>query len=122
MRTKKTPMIALKSVKTLPATMLETEREEVSEGEPSLRRRLPASALVRRRSAASGSSAGGAGGFASVGAARSSGSDVVSVLAWLAPQTKAINLGPAILQVPARPPAAAGAAGGHSTHHTRGRL
>ena len=31
-RTKKTPMIALKRVKTLPATMLETEREEVSGG------------------------------------------------------------------------------------------
>ena len=33
-RTKKTPMIALKRVKTLPATMLETEREEVSGGAP----------------------------------------------------------------------------------------
>ena len=32
-------MIALKSVKTLPATMLEVEREEVSGGGPSLRRR-----------------------------------------------------------------------------------
>jgi len=40
-------MIALKSVKTLPATMLATEREEVSAGAPSLRRRLAASALER---------------------------------------------------------------------------
>jgi hypothetical protein len=40
-------MIALKSVKTLPATMLEVEREEFSGGEPSLRRRLAASAPVR---------------------------------------------------------------------------
>src|ERR1044072_615800 len=53
MRTKKTPMIALKRVKTLPATMLETEREDVSGGEPSLRRRLAASALLRPRSAVS---------------------------------------------------------------------
>ena len=35
MRMKKTPMIALKSVKTFPATMLETERLEVSGGGPS---------------------------------------------------------------------------------------
>jgi hypothetical protein len=33
--TKKAPMIALKSVKTLPATMLASEREEVSGGGPS---------------------------------------------------------------------------------------
>jgi hypothetical protein len=50
-RTKKAPMIALKSVKTLPATMLEVEREEFSGGGPSLRRRLAASALVRPCSA-----------------------------------------------------------------------
>jgi F420-dependent oxidoreductase-like protein len=50
-------------------------------------------------------------GFESVWAAESYGSDVVSVLAWLAGQTKAINLGAAILQVPARPPAAAAMAG-----------
>src|SRR5215213_5849336 len=42
--TKKTAMIALKRVKTLPATMLEVEREEVSGGGPSPRRRLSASA------------------------------------------------------------------------------
>ena len=47
MRTKKTPMIALKSVKTLPATMLEIEREEVSGGGPSSRRRFAAVALER---------------------------------------------------------------------------
>ncbi len=40
-------MIALKSVKTLPATMLEVEREEVAAGGPSLRRRLAASAPER---------------------------------------------------------------------------
>ena len=40
-------MIALKSVKTLPATMLEIEREEVSGGGPSLRSRAFASAVVR---------------------------------------------------------------------------
>ena len=52
-----------------------------------------------------------AAGFESVWAAESYGSDVVSVLAWLAPQTTTINLGAAILQVPARPPAAAAMAG-----------
>jgi F420-dependent oxidoreductase-like protein len=50
-------------------------------------------------------------GFESVWAAESYGSDVVSVLAWLAGQTTTINLGAAIMQVPARPPAAAGMAG-----------
>ena len=35
-------MIALKSVKTLPATMLEVEREEVSGGAPSSRSRFAA--------------------------------------------------------------------------------
>jgi hypothetical protein len=40
-------MIALKRVKTLPATMLEVEREEFSGGAPSLRRRFAASALER---------------------------------------------------------------------------
>ncbi|MGA8746973.1 MAG: LLM class F420-dependent oxidoreductase [Solirubrobacterales bacterium] len=52
-----------------------------------------------------------AGGFESVWAAESYGSDVVSVLAWLAAQTRSINLGAAIMQVPARPPAAAAMAG-----------
>src|SRR5918996_3022918 len=52
-----------------------------------------------------------AAGFDSVWAAESYGSDVVSVLAWLAPQTEKIKLGAAIMQVPARPPAAAAMAG-----------
>src|SRR5436190_3559700 len=50
-------------------------------------------------------------GFDSVWVAESYGSDVVSVLAWLAPQTDTIKLGGAIMQVPARPPAAAAMAG-----------
>ena len=52
-----------------------------------------------------------AAGFESVWAAESYGSDVVSVLAWLAARTKTIKLGAAIMQVPARPPAAAAMAG-----------
>ena len=50
-------------------------------------------------------------GFDSVWVAESYGSDVVSVLAWLAPHTEKIKLGAAIMQVPARPPAAAAMAG-----------
>jgi F420-dependent oxidoreductase-like protein len=50
-------------------------------------------------------------GFDSVWVAESYGSDVVSVLAWLAPQTETIRLGGAIMQVPARAPAAAAMAG-----------
>ncbi len=50
-------------------------------------------------------------GFDSVWVAESYGSDVVSVLAWLVPQTERIKLGAAIMQVPARPPAAAAMAG-----------
>src|SRR3954454_7948295 len=50
-------------------------------------------------------------GYDSVWVAESYGSDVVSVLAWLAPQTETIKLGTAIMQVPARPPAAAAMAG-----------
>jgi F420-dependent oxidoreductase-like protein len=49
--------------------------------------------------------------YESVWAAESYGSDVVSVLAWLAARTERINLGAAIMQVPARPPAAAAMAG-----------
>src|SRR5262245_17238650 len=45
--TKKTAMIALKRAKTLPATMLAVEREEVSGGGPSFLRRLSASAEDR---------------------------------------------------------------------------
>src|SRR5215210_5038251 len=50
-------------------------------------------------------------GYDSVWVAESYGSDVVSVLAWLVPQTDTIKLGAAIMQVPARPPAAAAMAG-----------
>src|SRR5919206_43514 len=50
-------------------------------------------------------------GFDSVWVAESYGSDVVSVLAWLAAKTETIKLGAAIMQVPARPPAAAAMAG-----------
>lgn len=52
-----------------------------------------------------------AAGYESVWVAESYGSDVVSVLAWLAAQTETIKLGAAIMQVPARPPAAAAMAG-----------
>ncbi len=61
-------------------------------------------------------------GFESVWAAESYGSDVVSVLAWLAPQTTTINLGAAIMQVPARPPAAAAMAGATIDKLSRGRF
>ncbi|MBS1881000.1 MAG: LLM class F420-dependent oxidoreductase [Actinobacteria bacterium] len=50
-------------------------------------------------------------GYESVWVAESYGSDGVSVLAWLAGQTERINLGAAIMQVPARQPAAAAMAG-----------
>jgi F420-dependent oxidoreductase-like protein len=50
-------------------------------------------------------------GYDSVWVAESYGSDVVSVLGWLAPQTETIQLGGAIMQVPARAPAAAAMAG-----------
>src|SRR6201747_3246052 len=50
-------------------------------------------------------------GYESVWAAESYGSDVVSVLAWLAARTTTITPGAAIMQVPARPPAAAAMAG-----------
>ncbi len=50
-------------------------------------------------------------GFDSVWAAESYGSDAVSVLAYLAGKTETIQLGAAILQVPARAPAAAAMAG-----------
>ncbi len=50
-------------------------------------------------------------GFDSAWVAESYGSDVVSVLAWLVPQTETIKLGAAIMQVPARAPAAAAMAG-----------
>jgi F420-dependent oxidoreductase-like protein len=61
-------------------------------------------------------------GYESVWAAESYGSDVVSVLAWLTAQTKEINLGAAILQVPARPPAAAAMAGATIDKLSNGRF
>jgi len=50
-------------------------------------------------------------GFDSVWAAEAYGSDAVSVLSWLIPQTETIKLGSLIFQIPARPPAAAAMAG-----------
>ncbi len=61
-------------------------------------------------------------GFESVWVAESYGSDVVSVLAWLAGQTTRINLGAAIMQVPARPPAAAAMAGATIDRLSGGRF
>ncbi len=61
-------------------------------------------------------------GYESVWAAESYGSDVVSVLAWLAAKTERINLGAAILQVPARPPAAAAMAGASIDKLSGGRF
>src|SRR5436190_10812625 len=52
-----------------------------------------------------------AAGYDSVWAAESYGSDCISVLSWLGAQTESIKLGTAILQVPARQPAAAAMAG-----------
>ena len=61
-------------------------------------------------------------GYESVWAAESYGSDVVSVLAWLGAQTEKIRLGAAIMQVPARPPAAAAMAGCTIDKLTGGRF
>ncbi|MBS1886334.1 MAG: LLM class F420-dependent oxidoreductase [Actinobacteria bacterium] len=61
-------------------------------------------------------------GYESVWVAESYGSDVVSILAWLAGQTKSINLGAAIMQVPARPPAAAAMAGATIDKLSGGRM
>ncbi|MBK8293330.1 MAG: LLM class F420-dependent oxidoreductase [Solirubrobacterales bacterium] len=61
-------------------------------------------------------------GYESVWVAESYGSDCVSVLAWLAGQTKTINLGAAIMQVPARPPAAAAMAGATIDELSGGRF
>ncbi|MGI8631367.1 MAG: LLM class F420-dependent oxidoreductase [Solirubrobacterales bacterium] len=61
-------------------------------------------------------------GFDSVWVAESYGSDVVSVLAWLAGQTETIKLGAAIMQVPARPPAAAAMAGATIDYLSDGRF
>src|SRR6202012_5767119 len=61
-------------------------------------------------------------GYESIWVAESYGPDVVSVLAWLAGQTKTINLGAAIMQVPARPPAAAAMAGATIDKLSAGRF
>jgi F420-dependent oxidoreductase-like protein len=61
-------------------------------------------------------------GFDSAWCAESYGSDVVSVLSWLIPQTKTIKLGAAIMQVPARPPAAAAMAGATLDYLSGGRF
>src|SRR5919206_208475 len=50
-------------------------------------------------------------GYDSVWAAESYGSDVVSVLSWLIPQTWTVGPGAGLMQVPAGPPAAAAMAG-----------
>jgi F420-dependent oxidoreductase-like protein len=50
-------------------------------------------------------------GYDSVWVNESYGSDAVSMLGWLAPQTSEIGLGAAIMPAPARPPAAAAMAG-----------
>ena len=63
-----------------------------------------------------------AAGFESVWVAEAYGSDVVSVLAWLIPQTTTIKLGAPIMQVPARPPAAAAMAGATLDHLSGGRF
>lgn len=61
-------------------------------------------------------------GYESVWVAESYGSDCVSVLAWLAGQTEKINLGAAIMQVPARPPAAAAMVGATIDTLSNGRF
>ncbi len=61
-------------------------------------------------------------GYESVWVAESYGSDCVSVLAWLAGQTEMIKLGAAIMQVPARPPAAAAMAGATIDELSEGRF
>jgi len=61
-------------------------------------------------------------GYESVWVAESYGSDCVSVLSWLAAQTEKIKLGAAIMQVPARPPAAAAMAGATIDYLSNGRF
>jgi F420-dependent oxidoreductase-like protein len=61
-------------------------------------------------------------GYESVWVAESYGSDCVSVLAWLAAQTTRVNLGASIMQVPARPPAAAAMAGATIDKLSSGRF
>jgi F420-dependent oxidoreductase-like protein len=61
-------------------------------------------------------------GYESIWVAESYGSDVVTVLSWLAGQTEKVNLGAAIMQVPARPPAAAAMAGATLDKLSNGRF
>ena len=63
-----------------------------------------------------------AAGYDSVWVAESYGSDVVSVLAWLAQQTETIKLSEAIIQVPAPPHAAAARARATLDALSRGRF
>ena len=61
-------------------------------------------------------------GYDSVWVNESYGSDAVSMLGWLAPQTSRIGLGAAIMPAPARPPAAAAMAGATLDELSGGRF
>ena len=63
-----------------------------------------------------------AAGYDSVWVNESYGSDAVSMLGWLAPQTATIGLGAAIMPAPARPPAAAAMAGATLDELSGGRF
>jgi F420-dependent oxidoreductase-like protein len=63
-----------------------------------------------------------AAGYDSVWVNESYGSDAVSMLGWLAPQTSTIGLGAAIMPAPARPPAAAAMAGATLDYLSGGRF
>jgi F420-dependent oxidoreductase-like protein len=63
-----------------------------------------------------------AAGYDSVWVNESYGSDAVSMLGWLAPQTTTIGLGAAIMPAPARPPAAAAMAGATLDELSGGRF
>lgn len=63
-----------------------------------------------------------AAGYDSVWVNESYGSDAISMLGWLAPQTSTIGLGAAIMPAPARPPAAAAMAGATLDYLSGGRF
>jgi F420-dependent oxidoreductase-like protein len=63
-----------------------------------------------------------AAGYDSVWVNESYGSDAISMLGWLAPQTTTIGLGAAIMPAPARPPAAAAMAGATLDQLSGGRF
>ena len=63
-----------------------------------------------------------AAGYDSVWVNESYGSDAVSMLGWLAPQTSEIGLGAAIMPAPARPPTAAAMAGATLDELSGGRF